>query len=505
MPNEITNVDIKHEKHPIKTVFKPSSWLSKIDVINHLLLFKNVVITVLAEQGAGKTTFAHLLESGLESQVKPIAIQANSSFSTADFLAKLANVIGLEESIKIDFSIVVQQVNENKAQILVIIDDAQNLPEAFLEEALQLIKQQTSHSYFHLCLIADFSLAATLDKLEFQSFSDVIRRLEPGVLTEGETKTYLLNALPSPKRLDLTMTDKRLEQFYQLTGGNLARINNQMLNYFCSNACKPTLKSNSLLKRISVLAAVAATWLLFSYVWENHLLLHSVYKPAEEPELTVAESSIEPEILPSNLLSIPPLEPKLVLKSELPDIIQAFNERPSQIPVWHVGAIQEPIRPSPLRVTNIVLDDLDEHDDSLVVMDRVVVIPKNLQKRPVKVINEAKKQKAIIQASSIGLAATKKAPSPLAKSKPPLLKGQFTIQLLASRNQNDIKHFIQTHPIKEKMRIGLTKRDGINWYVLTIGEYGQLNQAKKIIKNLPATFANYKPWVRSTSQLQAVG
>ena len=45
-------IDVGTANH-LRSLFKPSSWLSEIDFINHLVLFNNVLVTVLSEKSGG--------------------------------------------------------------------------------------------------------------------------------------------------------------------------------------------------------------------------------------------------------------------------------------------------------------------------------------------------------------------------------------------------------------------------------------------------------------------
>lgn len=84
-------------------------------------------------------------------------------------------------------------------------------------------------------------------------------------------------------------------------------------------------------------------------------------------------------------------------------------------------------------------------------------------------------------------------------------KGQFTIQVLASRKRDDVMHFVNSHKMTANAKIRLTKRDGLDWYVLTIGEFGQVEQAQAAIKMLPTELAKFNPWIRPVGSLKAIG
>ena len=482
-----------NEDNPVtKQIFKPSSWLTKIDYINHLVLFNNVMIAILGEQGAGKTTFIDLLQSRLDSNIRSHVMRAIAPFSQDDLLAQLDAVFHLRADTKLSLASLVNQINERKSHILMIIDDAQHLPDSFLQEVLHELKSQGDHGYFHLCLVSDFSLVTSLNQFE----TSQIHSLELGVLTKSETKTYLLNSLPASAKLEKAMTDKRLEQFYQLTGGNIARINNQMRNYFCAKAASPTEKRKSFIKGISILAFTGAVLMASSYIWQNQFLPSSAREFIEQDLIQPVAEIMQP--LPSLVPVITTPEKIPVLVSELPDINEQLARQPSKIPSWVEAAVRQQVQPSPKRIVDVVLED--ENDDSLVVRDRVVVIPKTLNVQPAAPIKKLTTSSPVIP--------TKVGQAQLAQAKVATnnaTKQQFTIQLMASRSRVDIMSFVKTHPIKLGTKIRLTKRDGLDWYVLTLGEFGQVQDAQNAMKNLPMDLAKFKPWIRPVAQLKAFG
>ncbi|CDZ78656.1 cell division protein DamX [Legionella massiliensis] len=487
MQNEAIEPGIK--EGPVgKQVFKPSSWLTKIDYINHLVLFSNVMIAVLAERASGKTTFISLLQAGLDSNIKSHVIQAKAPFSQAELLTQLSTAFHLKADSDTKLRDLIAQINERKAQILLIIDDAQYLPDTFLQEVLSELKEQGASSFFHLCLVSDHSLSTSLNKME----RELIHSLEPGNLTVTETKTYLRHVLPFSKKLDKTMTEKRLDHFYKLTEGNIARINAQMIDYFCFAATTSSDKRKYLIRGLSFAATAAVALIASSYIWQNQFLPSSVdLSSGHEFEESVAEIS---QPLPSLVPVVPVAERELILLSELPNIHQELIKRPSQIPAWYVAAMRQQVQPSPKRVVDVAIED--ESDDSLVVRDRVVVIPKTIAIPPPAQVTETIPEQ-------IAPVPVQQAAAP--KAVPKVIDRPFTIQLLASPKQEDIMRFVNNHKIKKTAKIRLTKRDGADWYVLTIGEYNQVEHAQAAIKSLPTELARYNPWVRPVSQLKATG
>lgn len=480
MQHEIEEQATQSREHQVsKHLFKPASWLSKIDYVNHLVLFNNILITVLAEKGAGKSSFVDLLREGVDSSIRAYFTRAKEAFSVIDFLAELDTTFHFRVDTEANFTNFVSQINERKTHVVIVIDDAHFLPESFIEEALTQIKKQAANPYFHLCFVADFSLASTLAKYD----SSLIHIIEPGNLTENETKTYLLANLPSPKRLDKTMTDKRLEQFYTLTGGNIARINSQMVSYFCAEDFSRGRERPGVFKKITRYAAFAAVVALTgTYINKMDLVpavttFITAHKEAAKTTQTPVVKPIakQEQVLPSSLPAIRGLKPKEVLVSLLPDINQALLNRPSELPTWNYAAQTQAID-----LANNDHGDRDANVDALL---------KTL-------VAQAKKQEVVGKDKAIKQAEVKKP-----------LKGKdvFTVQILSGPKEDEMRRFIAAHHISKGYTIRRTTRNGHEWYVLTYGEFSKSDLAQNAIKHLPGDLARYKPWVRSTTQLVAIG
>lgn len=73
---------------------------------------------------------------------------------------------------------------------------------------------------------------------------------------------------------------------------------------------------------------------------------------------------------------------------------------------------------------------------------------------------------------------------------------KFTIQLLASKDHNKLKQFIQKSHKRIKTRIIPIQVSGKQWYVLTTGEFDTAEQAAQALKQVFKEYASLKPWIR---------
>lgn len=451
-----------------KVTFKPESWLATVNFVKHLVLENNIMTAILAEQGNGKTTFTHLLHAELIPHVKPYVIAANPLFNRVFFLQQLKDLLCVDgEPSLANF---IAHTNEQKSHVLVIIDDAQHLSAVFVEEMLGEIQQLGNTCYFHVCLVSDFSIVPVLNKLAQDVYQDRIHSIELGALTERETKTYLLQHAVPRQNVEKRVTDERVKQFYQLTAGHLVDINRQMRSFF---SAKNTSKNNKLFRPINIAASIALI-AAAAYIWN----------PQDSQSLSTAllEQDSASEIEENNIL-LSQIEPVLY----------------SVVPSYEVAAVRQAILATPLRRNELVAinEEDDVSDESEAVVDKVIVAPKIMPHQEKTVVSAA-------PVTQIAPVAPKLVKQTVAV-KPIVEQARYTIQLLASHNKRELEHFANFHHLKGKVQLRRSQRQGVAWYVLTLGEYKQRQHAKQAVNSLPKDIAQFKPWIRAIADLKVAG
>ena len=361
MSNPLVDSENYMISETLGTHFKPSSWLAKINFINHLVHFNNVLMAVVAEKGGGKSTFMSLLRTSLaaDADIQSFAFTATHSFSSTELLNQVSDALQLKvtRDDAVSLSELVEQVNAGQSHVLLIIDDAQYLDEGFLKIILNALKKQDKKSFFHVCLLADLSLVGTLNQFQRTKLKDYIQTIEPGSLSEIETKTYIFSRLAA-KGLEKRVTEERLEQFYHLTAGNIAKINGNLNSFF-----SPVEKTRFPRGRLGLVAAVVFTILVGSVYW--------MYAPHASDSL--AARTVETKV-PHSLVA------PNVMTSAQPNSQNEPEEQSSRlvsiILPYYEASIHREVQPAPLRSIIEATDlDPDDFQENLVVMDKVVVIP----------------------------------------------------------------------------------------------------------------------------------
>lgn len=475
-----------------RTLFKPGSWLTKIDFINHLVLFNNVLVTVLSEKSGGKTSFSALLLNHLDQQIKPVFMSPQPPCDRNDFLGDIAAQLHLNIDADTNINALVAQINERKAPVLLVIDDAQHLPEDLIKEFLIAIHHQEDYGFFHLCLISDYSVLATLNNLAGDQFNNLIHTIELGSLNESETRTYVLQRAMAARLLTKPLTDNQFKKFYQITKGSIAKINQELESFVFKCAAQKEISSASVVKRTIIAASILALAGV-SYLYVNYL--YSINKE------------------------------KTVLASNLPVIYQAMNGQvdgvayeeiaSSYVPTWRDLAVVQLVQNElPKRQ---VLDAEEGATNTVALVDKVIVIPEI--KKPqlgTEVVHASihaayeRQAKPVTRISSKAALPAKKLISKPLISKKTIVNSVarssgFTIQLIASRNKNDVYRFKQSNKVYAATKIRHFTNQKGGWYILTIGEFSTRAEAVKKTQALPVQLSKLNPWVRPITGLTSAG
>lgn len=460
-----------------RTLFKPGSWLTKIDFINHLILFNNVLITVLSEKEGGKSSFCTLLQNNLDKQIKPIFLKASAPCDIASILEYVANQLHLNHDAYTTIESIAAQINERKAQVLIIIDDAQHLPESFIKEAMIATKKQAESGFFHLCLVSDYSLVATLNTLSTDSFNNLAHTIDLGALTENEMRTYVLQRAMAANLMTLPLPDAYFKQFYQMTKGNLAKINHNMESFIVN--CKPeqrNVKKELLKKRAAMLAVFIVASASSLYLAKSSLSRDKVMAALEQHAANSAQNATTTSALASVV------NPEILL---------------SAIPSW-LDSSQHQLMEVALPKQQILDDEeVAQNTDTVALVDKVVVIPKVTPG-----IDLSKAQALAVKGASSSAAKTSKNTNAVAKQTASTL---YTIQLVASNEFEDMTRFRKNNRLLVDAKVRFFTNSKGNWYILTIGEYNNRNQAEQQAKQLPAQLAKLNPWVRPVAGLKSIG
>ncbi len=448
-------------------LFKPASWLSKIDFINHLILFNNILITVLAEKEGGKSSFAALLQTNLDLQIQSCTVNLQSSYDTQTLMEDIS--IGFELEPHTDLTSIVQQINKKKSHCLLLIDDAEHLDKAWIKEALTAMKQQGDQGYFHLCLIADYSMINGLNHLACD-FQNMIHTIELSGLNEIETQTYIQYRARAENIDPSLLTEKLQSKIYQATAGDLAKIHANIGQYISDYTTMSSKGRNKSWRSsgVAVCVALAAAGLGYSFSQSG-----SVLNTGRDLASNLKKEFVKP---PKPMQKMTAQEPELL----------------SQMPSWREEATVKTVKQ-----TNAP-SVLDSHQ-----INAKITIEKT-DNKPTQSFEQLARPSAINAFPGFKTQKTTTKISTAVAVKP-VDKKLYTIQLIASHKEETIKHFMQVNKLTGKSRIYNPMENDKSWFVLTLGEYDNLDTAKAQLSQLPTRLNRFAPWIRPLHALKERG
>ncbi|MCC5791002.1 MAG: SPOR domain-containing protein [Legionellaceae bacterium] len=446
-----------------RTVLSPSSWLNKINFINHLVLFNSILTVMIAEKGAGKSSFAKILPKHLDAAISCYPIKANPSFAPHQLLNELSDNFHFSLAAAFDLATLVKTINERQKHVLLLIDDAHYLDDTFINDLLRVIQQQSTPAYFHVLLVSDYSLLPLLNALSREGYTDLIHTLELGALSLPELSTYLklkTHHLPGLQGLE----DKsKIKAFYELTEGVIAEVNLQMESYFSNAQASKTSRR----KRWRPLGKIAASFLI--------LAAASSYFMDQAGSLVESGKLLATRFSPS--LS-------LTASDTLPLAMQAQQPLPSFIPVldWTTASYPSQIAAIdwPLAV-------------KAVPMSQLVQIKADIPQRAIHTV--------LPSALPAIYPKTPASPAPIQFAAQPHAAPRYRIQVVASVNATEVEKLAKQYPFAADTHIYKTVLKNTVWYVLTAGEYRRWKDAQEAIKSLPREVLVYRPWIRPVSTM----
>ncbi len=194
---------------------------------------------ITGEVGTGKTTIVRTFLSQLNGKVKTAYI-FNPKLTSIDFLRYICEDLGMKEE-KLSKGQYIAQLHNfllerysRNEQVILIVDEAQNLTSALLEEVRLLTNLETSkNKLLQVMLIGQPELNKTLNDHQFRQLKQrVTLRYHLQPLNKEETKKYIESRLIRAGAADPHFfTNKALEKIYAYSKG-IPRL----INITCDNA-----------------------------------------------------------------------------------------------------------------------------------------------------------------------------------------------------------------------------------------------------------------------------
>lgn len=470
----------------------PLNWQLNKERIQHLVTLNHVLTVVLGNEGSGKTSFMKQLAVHMSPFFPVVTYDAQSPSDISTLLQKMSQQFHLASEKIHSIKDLILQLNERKQSVFLIIDDAHWLPEPFIREILIMMQTQKD-MYVHVCLIADYSIVATMNHFELM-FPELTQSLELGGLSLDELIVYVKNRYVHDTTLE-GLPPEAWKKFYTLTDGSIERIHQIYASWQKEATQLPLAKSKKGLLTRGMIAGVTLVAAIF--------FINLGYKSFNQIDFKATSTTMsveKPEILTSQLVDVPSLQ-----HSELPPVDVAVFEKSldSQLISMDASGVRQPMETGMLNtsVNSEGVDDSSDDDSNEMmeepkpVMDKVIVIPN---------VSAAHKEVIPTIQPEIPQVVAKKDTKPVLPKIENTQNGRYTIQLSSGSELKDLRKIQLALDGSLKTTIYQMNRNGKQWYLLTLGQYVNRDTAQKTISKVHGV-KGQKPWVRSVAGLTKIG
>jgi DamX protein len=531
-----------------------------LEMLLHFCHYSQSLVLVTGEQASGKTTLLRRLRSELSQDVLCKMISASANIEADVLFNTLLQAyhlpfISLAQGItQQQIHTVLANIESNEQTCLLLIDEAECLPEDSLRLLVQLISQQNPHeTYLHVILFGKPELTqrcfASAKEYEAESFVQVLP-LTP--LSLEETKDYLHYCYQHAGLAEEVPWDNsEIEQIHVQAEGLIGKIQELAKNHLQQSTeeevnmpeATPNYWQQHRTKIIGagVSVVVLVSALLLMSQEPSDQPTEALVRPiqlgqAATPTPTPAGAEPSPLTAAANNANLNDAAPAVADNAATPP--GTFKDAP--VPSAPPADGQAALTPS---TPNAAASTPASGTDSSAVATNEVA-PTSPGAEPLKLAQAGSEDNAVVSDAPnpsdnlIASAATKggtdvgpvttpskskatktaKAPKPAkntgknAKAKKPAAtsasskspkktasgKG-YTLQLLSTHQEKTVQQFIKTNHLQGKAQIHKTARNGKTWYVVTYGQYATSTAAQQDVNALPASVQKLHPWPKRSA------
>lgn len=364
---------------------------------------------------------------------------------------------------------------------LYIVDDADNLPR---DQILRLLEEPSQK-------VVLFAKQQLIDNVRRSTLGCELiiklRIIEIEPLAQKEIKGFLQHLWLAAGNEGVVACNKEsIRRIFTLTKGNPGLVKKLFSKQMFANLLrgqrmtdeqKPSRSLSPFM--VGLVAASGLGFCLLALMWPVSKVTPEVHNlPA--PQTLVAEvpviNSVEPEF--DSVYAVDEEQDRKLLELEqkmlsLQDKILQSQQKPVEVPVIDVETELEPIAPK-------------------VAVIPATPTPKKAAKKPAKVTKNVAKTSVKVKSS-------------LSKDEHAILKKdkkRYTLQLVASSNEQRIKDFIREYKLAPQAKYYTGKRKGKPWYTVVYGDFADKQAAIAAAQKLPDAVKNLEPWARQYTHIQ---
>jgi DamX protein len=524
----------------------------KLDILLHLTQYGNELMLVTGPEGSGKTTLLQQFQLHALDTWKIARIEAKNGIDERKLVQQLFHQMGLEfhgashaellEHLEHHFD----SLQHSARQAVMLIDDAEQLPVTALKRVLELasLTSKTHKPLLRIILFGTGKLEENFSDPLLGSFSHIVRHnIELPAFDSEHTAHYIFHRLSAAHGNDnKPFSESTLNRIHKQSQGWPGKINQLAHNRLieASLAATPgnTTSTFNVPRAIAALIGITLISALLFFQdefnqWldgtENQttaaqqqaIVQHLHLKPESEPEKpaeATTESTTMPSVASPTIAATSTTEPPV--DTSMDDFTATVKETESaqqmtlatdKTPTTEKQ--ESPFAPpaTPSTDAKALLGDTAKPALVTASPDSASAV---MSATTIAATTDSMKRTATDQLNlKTGSPATAKPQTPPAEI-PIDLPGyrenwilkqnpeHYTLQLVAGKNVDTLRQFIQEHTLSESIALYRSTRKNQPWYGLVYRTFPNKQAAIDARSRLPKSLQRLKPWVRNLGALQ---
>jgi len=496
----------------------------RLDLISHLLANTPLVPFVQAAEGCGKSRLIQHLADILAEHYTPFLIEGESGISKKALRSQLSETSGAAVHEAIDDEQLAEQIkalNERDKPLLLLVDDAEQLPADTLSWLVEIITSQ-GDAFLSKCVIfaAVDVLALPLSPVLLSTLNDSIQTLDIPPITSAQLPGFVASVDPLKSAV---MDEAQYAALMKNSSGNIGKILWQL--QYIDNATMPQQEiqspASSKMKPLYVVATILFVSTLVSllvFQEEINLSMSESKPPAEESQLEVINLPLPPPVVavqeddtprPGPLPAPKPESEKSQSASKVSEPTDIEVTTSQEMPAEKDLADKEQSAPDIVAAEKIVDEnqlkvELRAKPDDKTSPEQVEIAQPVEKEQPMTAAVTEPKVNELLKAPQ----AEPELAGPVKPQKQEVNiqsidwiinqpDKSYTLQLLAVSDEKGIKRFIKLHKFSGNLAILKTKRNGKPWFALLFETYASRDEALNARKKLPKSYKSSSAWPRS--------
>jgi len=509
-----------------RTLISFPSQLQLIERLQHLLYLSSSMVFISGEQGSGKSTLVEQLSNQLPNNTQQAFISLSEATSAKQMRQLIVSqlfeypLFDADDTLT-DILLLLKKNQEPDIARVIVIDNAKLLPEEFLNELANVIKQKSllSDSELNFIFLSEEEnnrqMVNAINKTQNnQDIATLTFKLAP--LNTHEAKQLLNHSFSqvgySPKIQHKDAMAKQLSNCNGIPEKILSlatELSSGELEFDSPSWFRTRLPAILLMLFLVAIASSLVIYLFPQFIKEKVEVEAIVESSADLPEEIKAveqvievKSEVEPtenltedvteelagkwptktEQVDDNPLKVGEAdsEDRVTLSEQELLVKPIIEPKPPEVKVAPEVAVTE----SPVQATDdLPVSDIDE-------VHEVFVLQELPNKQSVVQVDKTIPEVMPIESTYEDLF------TPVSTLLA-INKNMFTLQLSGMSTQKSLQEFIVDHQLPRKdVYLYQTWRDKKPWYVFIYGQFGSRNAAKRAANNLPGSLKGLNSWVK---------